>query len=392
MSDSRLNDLFGKFFDKTATPEERAEFMRLVAQLKSDEPLFKLMEASYKADRSNLEFTPEIKEKILNNIYQAANTADIDVPVRKLSRFKKGWLKYAAVLLLGIIALGVYFYKKEQNNLLALQRQDIAPGGNRAILTLGNGKKIVLDTTSNGVLAKQGNISISKTADGQLVYNVIGDENAAATLNTIETPNGGQYQVNLPDGTRVWLNAGTQLRFPTVFVGHERNVELTGEAYFEVAKNATKPFKVKMNNHAEVVVLGTHFNISAYGEENEINTTLLEGAVMVKMDRQTKRILPGQQALVNRTDKNINLINDVNVNQVIAWKNGFFSTEGISLPVLMKQVEKWYDVRVVYKDDVQAEFMARIPRNISLAELISLLELTKQVHFKLDKKTLTVMK
>lgn len=113
---------------------------------------------------------------------------------------------------------------------------------------------------------------------------------------------------------------------------------------------------------------------------------------MVKMDRQTKRILPGQQALVNRTDKNINLINDVNVNQVIAWKNGFFSTEGISLPVLMKQVEKWYDVRVVYKDDVQAEFMARIPRNISLAELISLLELTKQVHFKLDKKTLTVMK
>jgi len=389
MSDSRLNDLFSKYFDKTATPEERAEFMRLVAQLKSDAPLVKLMETTYKSDQSVLEFTSEIKEKILNNIYQEA---EADVPVRKLSWFSNNWVKYAAVLLVGILAFGLYFYKKEQNNLLALQTQDIAPGGNKAILTLGNGKKIVLDTTENGVLVKQGNISISKTADGQLVYNVMGDENEPATLNTIETPNGGQYQVNLPDGTRVWLNAGTQLRFPTVFVGKERNVELTGEAYFEVAKNAKKPFKVKMNNNAEVVVLGTHFNISAYQDENEINTTLLEGAVMVKMDQHTEKISPGQQALVSRIDKNINLVNDVNVNQVIAWKNGFFSTEGISLPALMKQVEKWYDVRVVYKDNVQADFMARLPRNISLVELISLLELTKQVHFKLDKKTLTVMK
>jgi transmembrane sensor len=389
MSDSRLDDLFGKYFDKTATPEERAEFMRLIAQLKSDEPLVKLMETAYKSDQSNLEFSPEIKEKILNHIYLEADAAQPDY---KMSRFSTNWMKYAAVLLIGILGFGLYLYKKEQNNLWALQTHDIGPGGNRAILTLGNGKRIVLDTTANGILVKQGDISILKTADGQLVYNVIGDENAPATLNTIETPNGGQYQVNLPDGTRVWLNAGTQLRFPTSFVGHERNVELSGEAYFEVAKNAKKPFKVKMNNNAEVVVLGTHFNISAYQEENEINTTLLEGSVMVKMDEQAKKVLPGQQALVYRADKNINVINDVNVNQVIAWKNGFFSTEGISLPALMKQVEKWYDVRVIYKDNVQADFMARIPRNISLAELVSLLELTKQVHFKLDKKTLTVMK
>lgn len=389
MSDSRLDYLFGKYFDKTATPEEREEFMRLVAQQKSDEHLVALMETIYKSDQSSLEFSPEIKEKIFNNIYQAAGA---EIPVAQLSRFSRSWMKYAAVLLLGILGLGLYFYKKEQNSLLALQTQDIAPGGNKAILTLGNGKKIILDTTANGVLAKQGGISISKTADGQLVYNVMGDENEQATLNIIETPNGGQYKVNLPDGTRVWLNAGTQLKFPTFFAGNERTVELTGEAYFEVSKNAKKPFKVKMNNQAEVLVLGTHFNISAYEEENEINTTLLEGAVRVKMGHKTAQIVPGQQALVNKADKNINLLNDVNVNQVVAWKNGFFSTEGISLPVLMKQVEKWYGVRVIYKDNVQADFMARLPRNISLVELISLLELTKQVHFKLDKKTLTVMK
>lgn len=389
MSDSRLNDLFVKYCDKTATPEERVEFMRLVAQLKSDAPLVNLMETLYKSDQATLEFTSEIKEKILNNIYQEG---DANISSHHYGSFRTNWMKYAAILLVGVLAFGLFYYKKEQNNLLALQAQDIAPGGNKAILTLGNGQKIVLDTTANGLLAKQGNISISKTADGQLVYNVAGSDNEAVVLNSIETPNGGQYQVNLPDGTKVWLNAGTQIKFPTRFVGHERNVELTGEAYFEVAKNAKKPFKVKMSNHAEVVVLGTHFNISAYKEEREISTTLLEGAVMVKMEDMMERILPGQQALLNRIDKHINLVDDVNVNQVVAWKNGFFSIEGISLPALMKQVEKWYDVRVVYKDDVQADFMAKLPRNISLVELISLLELTKQVHFKLDKKTLTVMR
>ncbi|WP_316750621.1 FecR family protein [Pedobacter gandavensis] len=389
MSYSRLDYLFGKYFDKTATPEERAEFMRLVAELKSDEPLVKLMETSYQTDQSILEFTPEIKEKILNNVYQPADT---EVPVRKLWKFSSNWTKYAAVLMLGILGLGFFFYKKEQHNLLALQTQDIAPGGNRAILTLSNGQKIDLDTTANGVLVEQGNISISKTSDGQLVYHVMGEENGPATINTIETPNGGQFQIYLSDGTKVWLNAGTQIKFPTQFVGKERNVELTGEAYFEVAKNAKKPFKVKMSNQTEVVVLGTHFNISAYQEETEINTTLLEGAVVLKVEDKIAKILPGQQAILNKADKNINLVNEVNVNQVIAWKNGFFSTEGISLPELMKQVEKWYNVRVVYKDNVQADFTARLPRNISLAELISLLELTKQVHFKLDYKTLTVMK
>ncbi|WP_161603042.1 FecR family protein [Pedobacter arcticus] len=381
--------MFGKYFDKTATSEERIEFMGLVAQLKSDETLVSLMETRYMTDQSILEFSPEIKEKILNNIHHKAET---DIPVRQVRMFNLNWAKYAAVLVVGIFCFGLYFYKKAQNNLLVLQTQHIAPGGNKATLTLGNGKKIILDTIANGVLVKQGNISISKTTNGQLVYNVIGDEKEPATLNTIETPNGGQYQVNLPDGTKVWLNAGTKLSFPTFFVGNERKVELKGEAYFEVAKNAKKPFKVKMSNQAEVVVLGTHFNISAYEEEKEINTTLLEGSVVVKIGQKTAKISPGQQALVNKSDKNIELVDDVNVNQVVAWKNGFFSTEGISLHELMKQVEKWYDVRVIYQDDVQVDFVARLPRNITLLELINLLELTKQVHFKIDKNTLTVMK
>lgn len=389
MSDSRLDYLFGKYFDKTATIEERAEFMRLVAQLKSDEPLINLMEASYRFDQSNLEFTPEIKEKILNNIYQETETI---APVHKITWFSISWLKYAAVLLLGILSFGIYFYKKEQNSLVVLQTQDVAPGGNKAILTLGNGKKIVLDAAANGILVKQGNISISKTADGQLVYNVLGDENEAVMLNTIETPNGGQYQINLPDGTKVWLNAASSLEYPTLFTGAERNVTLKGEAYFEVSKDVKKPFKVRLGNNSEVDVLGTHFNINAYMEENTINTTLLEGAVLVKSGSFAERLVPGEQAQVNRISSRIGLRNDVNIDQVMAWKNGFFSTNAISLHTLMNQIKKWYDVDVVYQDEVEAEFVAKLPRDVPLSELLRLLELTKKVHFKVDAKTVIVMK
>lgn len=393
MSDSRLNYLFGKYYDKTATVEERAEFMEAVTHLKSDDELFGLMEAAYQSDQSLLmEFTPQIRERILKNVFLADGTENLE-PYVKVRKLNFNWISYVAAVLIMLVAAGLFFYKHRSAGDQSFARQtDVAPGGNRAILTLGNGEKIILDDAANGVLAKQGNITVSKRADGQLVYNIGEGHGSVSSINSIETPNGGKYEVNLPDGTKVWLNAGSQLRFPTLFAGNERKVELSGEAYFEVAKNLKKPFKVKMNNNAEVVVLGTHFNINAYDGEADINTTLLEGAVMVRMNKKMEKILPGQQALLNRTNKNISLVDDVNVNQVIAWKNGFFSTEGISLPALMKQVEKWYDVRVIYKDDVQADFKAKLPRDISLAELLNLLELTKQVHFKLDKKTLIVMK
>lgn len=393
MSVSRLDYLFGKYFDKTASKEEREEFMRLISTLKSDEPLIKLMETAYESEQTTLEFSPEIKQRILHNVYKEQEAVAEVKSVHKLHWFKSGWMKYAAVLLIGVLGIGFYFSKPEKNaGLLALQKKDIAPGGNKAVLILGNGKKIVLDGAANGVLVKQGNVSITKAADGRLVYNIIGDESEKVAIHTIETPNGGDYQINLPDGTMVWLNAASSLEFPTAFEGSERKVRLKGEAYFEVAKNAKKPFKVKLSNNSEVNVLGTHFNINAYSEENTINTTLLEGSVLVRSGQFVEKLVPGQQAQVNKTSNRIGLLHDVDMDQVMAWKNGFFSTNAISLQTLMSQVEKWYDVNVVYKDEFNAEFVAKLPRNVPLSELLRLLELTKKVHFKVDGKTIIVMK
>lgn len=392
MPDSRLAYLFSKYYHKTATEEERAEFIAITAQLKSEDALLKLMEKAHQDEYLNTTdtvFAPQISEKILAQIFAAQNTDIVETKVRK---FNYKWIGYAAAILIVFLSVGVYFFRDGQrNNQRELYANNVAPGGNKAVLTLGNGKKIILDDAQNGMLAKQGNISISKAADGQLVYTVE-DGGGSAKLNTIETPEGGQYQVNLPDGTKVWLNAGTRLTFPTKFVDKQRIVELSGEAYFEVAKDTKKPFKVKMSNNTEVQVLGTHFNVSAYNEENSIKTTLLEGAVALRANEKTQRISPGQQATLSRGDNNISVANDVNLDEVVAWKNGFFSVESITLQDLMKKVEKWYGVKVVYKESVQADFVAALPRNISLAELLDLLQLTKKVQFKLENKTLTIMK
>lgn len=395
MSYSRLDYLFGKYYNKTATAEERAEFMEHVVKLDEDDPLFELMEAAYLADESLLnEFTPQIRERILSNVFQAEENTTTPVVIAKtvkLSRFRIWSVAAAVVFCLGI---SLFFYYKtgitDQPLMAEHSGKDIAAGGNKAVLTLGNGRKIVLDEVANGELVHQDGISISKTSDGQLVYHLKEEKGSIPSFNTIETPNGGQYQVNLPDGTRVWLNAGTVLKYPTLFGGTERKVELVGEAYFEVARDAHKPFKVKLNNDAEVQVLGTHFNVNAYKEEKSINTTLLEGAVMVKKGSRKEQIIPGQQAQINRNQEGISLINGVNVNQVIAWKNGFFSTDAINLDLLMKQVEKWYDVKVVYTEDVQAEFVGKLPRNVSLTELLRLLELTKKVHFNIEGRTIKI--
>ncbi|WP_316805615.1 FecR family protein [Pedobacter nototheniae] len=388
MSNSEFAYLFSKYFDKTATAEERDAFMQHLATLKSDIEINKLLEEAYNNNVDQLEFPAPIKAKILHNIFSSAHKTN----QVKVFKFYKGWIKYAAAILLISLGIGFYWYQKQlQNPLLTSNTKDILPGGNRAVLTLGNGKKVILDDAATGLLAEQGNIEVRKAADGQIVYNIKEESGAASVINTIETQNGGQYQINLPDGTKVWLNAASTLKYPTSFAANERKVELKGEAYFEVAKNEKKPFKVMLNNDAQIKVLGTHFNINAYPEEESINATLLEGSIAMSSGKQTEKIVPGQQAQAFNSHR-INVVNDVNVDEVIAWKNGFFSVRTVSLQDIMKQVEKWYDVKVIYKDNVQAEFVAKLPRNVRLLALIKLLEYTKQVHFKLEGKTLYVMK
>ncbi|SDF40165.1 FecR family protein [Mucilaginibacter pineti] len=268
-------------------------------------------------------------------------------------------------------------------------KHDVNPGKNAAILTLDNGEQVVLDSAKIGTLAKKGKISIKKTKDGQVIYTA--DKGAAPagaqiSYNTISTPRGGQYQVILPDGTRVWLNAASSLKFPTAFVGNQRNVELNGEAYFEVAKNAAKPFNVKVNA-MNVKVLGTHFNIMAYNDEDAMKTTLLEGSVQLINGALSNYLKPGEQGVVK--GNNVKVMS-VDADKAIAWKNGFFEFDRSSIEDIMKQLSRWYDTEVTYEGKMpDDEFVGKIERSVKLSQVLHVLELN-HVHFKIENKKITV--
>jgi len=340
-----------------------------------------------------------IEEKMLLEEQMRANIlAGIEPKVK--DNVRRLWvtpfrISAAAAILIFCLA-GIYLLHQKDRPPGAVQtvQKDIPPGSNKAILTLAGGQKINLDDAKSGELAEQAGISITKSATGELVYTATknGSSNSISATNRMETPKGAQYQVILQDGTHVWLNAASSLTYPTSFSGAERKVSLTGEGYFEVAKNAKMPFKVEVDGQTEVTVLGTQFNINAYPEEKTMNTTLVEGAVLLRSNDRSATLVPGQQGQVNRNGARIELINDVELDEVIAWKNGFFSTSSASLEMIMRQVERWYDVKVVYKEDIQAEFVAKLPRDLPLSKLLHLLELTKQVHFKMEGHIVEVMK
>ena len=268
----------------------------------------------------------------------------------------------------------------------------ITPGRNRAVLTLANGKKLDLDDTQTGIISRQGASIVSKSADGKLAYgnNTDTRDKNAVTYNTIETPRGGQYQLTLADGTEVWLNAGSSLKYPTTFTGKERKVELTGEAYFEVAKNKEKPFSVALNG-MEVEVLGTHFNVMAYNDENTIETTLLEGSVKLTKDGSSTMLIPNQKGVLNSGASNFR-VHVVNTENVIAWKNGFFKFDDENIETIMRKVARWYDVDVSYKGNLKRQnFGGKVPRFKDISQLLTTLELTGTIHFKIDGRRITVM-
>jgi ferric-dicitrate binding protein FerR (iron transport regulator) len=301
----------------------------------------------------------------------------------------------AAASLVVIFSAGLYFFvkkteSKSQSPIASVQ--EIKPGGNNAILTLSNGKRIVLNNAANGELAKEPGIVISKMADGQLIYTV--KENATANtqtlINTIETPKGGQYQINLPDGTKVWLNAVSSLRFPAKFSGNERKVELSGEGYFEVAHNKKMPFRVKTAGQ-EVEVLGTHFNINSYADDPETMTTLLEGSVRIKAAQGGSALLkPGQQSVLAQSKLKVDL---ADVDAAVAWKNGEFRFNDEKLESIMHKVSRWYNVDVVYQNEQLREdsFGGVITRFAKVSDLLKMLELTKEVKFKIEGNTIVVM-
>jgi transmembrane sensor len=269
----------------------------------------------------------------------------------------------------------------------------IVPGREQAVLTLANGQKIILDAQKPGTIYSQYGVAVSKNDQGQLVYTIAAphDVDDKTAYNSIETPRGGRYQVKLPDGTAIWLNAATKLTYPIRFSATERRVELSGEAYFEVAPNKQHPFTVISGNQ-EIQVLGTHFNAYAYPDENALKTTLLEGRVRIN-NAQTGRysmLIPGQQASLDHTTGNIQ-VNNVNTNHAIAWKNGYFLFDDMDIKSIMKVISRWYDVDVIYGDVDQHEtFGGSFSKDAALSEILQNLQSIGKVHFKITHRTIIV--
>lgn len=262
------------------------------------------------------------------------------------------------------------------------------PGGNVAILTLGNGSQLRLDQVKTGALTVSGASFVQKVNNGHLVYN---DNAAAVTYNTITVPRGNLFRLTLPDGTEVWLNAETSLIFPTRFTGSNRQVELKGEAYFEVAKASDMPFRVKANGTV-VDVLGTHFNVSAYPEEKQVKTTLLEGSVKLSNNFTQTVIQPGQEGSLNISSNTIKIA-QARGNEAIAWKDGLFIFHNEGIASILKKAERWYDVDVVYEGDVpDNEFGGSISKYKDISELLHVIEMTTTIHYKIEGRRVTIMK
>ena len=275
------------------------------------------------------------------------------------------------------------------------KKEVITPGGDKAVLTLSDGSTIILDQAKNGLLANQAGVSIQKTSDGKLLYTFANNvdslsegKTASVIYNKIETPKGGKYQINLPDGSTVWLNASSSLRFPALFAGNTREVELTGEAYFDVAKNKSKPFKVTTNDQV-VEVLGTQFNINSYSDEGEVKTTLIEGSVKVIYKDRVVLLVPGQQFQPSRLTAKIV---EADTEEVVAWKNGYFLFKDEDIRSIMRKVSRWYDVEVSYAADIPTVgFGGNISRSKDINEVLDALQLTNAVHFKIEGRRVTVM-
>lgn len=296
----------------------------------------------------------------------------------------------AAASILVFLSVGGYFifHKQSTQQIAQNQTHDIAPGGNKAILR-SHGQIFNINNAKNGLLTQQGNTIISKTANGQLTYNNTAGNDAAMVYDTLIIPRGGQYRLKLADGSIAYLNADTKLRYPESFTGKERKVELiSGEAYFEVVHNARMPFRVVAAGQT-VEDIGTHFNISAYNDEPIVKTTLLEGSVKIYKGNENAVLVPGQQSQVGKASE-IKVVSGVDTEEAVAWKNGYFLINDSDMAGIMRQLARWYDIKVVYEGKTPATlFHFKVARNLSLVEMLKIFELN-DVKFKIEGRTLIV--
>ena len=301
-------------------------------------------------------------------------------------------LRVAAILVLvaGIGATVYYVRRSPAEAPKPVAAYDVAPGSQKAVLTLANGSSVLLDSSHSKVLATQGNASVRQLKGGSLAYEAPVSGNKAEVLyNTLSVPRGGQYKLELPDGSKVWLDAASSIHYPVSFTGKERIVEMTGEAYFEIAPDPDRPFIVRVGDREAVQVLGTRFNVNAYEDEGTIRTTLLEGKVNVTSAGQTLSMRPGEEAIAGKT---LELEETADLEAAVAWKEGFFDFNSTDITSIMRQISRWYDVTVAYEGDVQGKgFTGQISRYANVSQVLHMLELTKDIHFKIEGGKITVM-
>jgi len=372
MDQQRLEILFQKYLNKTATDAERREFFEFIREPGSDHLLQALSEKYPVGEDPLVPLPDDTSHQILSAVLASEKSAITQLPIRPAAR--RRWMSYAAAVLLLLVAGTSYlFYHKTAKAPAAMTGnvviKDALPGHSGAILMLSDGRSIVLDTAKNGRL-KEGftkSDSMIAVADTRVEYA------------TLVTPLGRQQQLTLSDGTKVWLNAGSSVRFPTRFSGTQRKVEITGEVYFEVASNAARPFMVTTGKE-DIMVLGTHFNVNAYPDESTVRTTLLEGSIRVD-DKAVLR--PGQQYADG-------IVSEVDADASVAWVTGFFHFEHSDIKTVMRQLSRWYDVEVRYEGKPTSEsFGGEIQRNLKLSEVLDLLS-GIGIHYTLNDKILII--
>ena len=378
-------NLISRQINHGLTPEEQGE---LNAWLEAD-PSHQMVYDGLRegdAQQSAIDFMNSLSVDAAWNKVSAVSEISQSAPVVKnVSSFRKRFAWAAAAVL--VASFFIWRTNMDQPVKSSAAPVEILPGGTKATLTLADGNIISLDAVPNGDIAAEGNVQVIKM-DGTLQYN--GDnDNADITYNTIQTPRGGKYQLVLSDGSVVWLNAASSLRFPVVFKGKERQVELMGEAYFEV-KKGEKPFKVSLQNGSRIEVKGTAFNVNAYQDEDLLRTTLLEGKINFMMMGKTQALLPGQQIRVAYEQPHMQVIDGVDVEQEVAWKNDLFIFKGMDVKSIMREISRWYDIDVVYKGKFNPEtFSGIVSRKTNLSQVLKIME-EGGVRFAIEGRTIVV--
>lgn len=384
----RVFHLLDAYISKRSTTDEENELMAWILEAGEDAEL-----KNFAWDIWNQQnHTKYLSDGDWNMVYACIMKVSEDpLPSVKIRRSGRFGLAVAAAVVLIVLFTGYYFnfFARKQPTVAAISPspKDIAPPSeSKAMLTLADGTSIEVDGTTNGTIAMQGSVRIIKKSNGEIAY--AGNTTQSVGYNTFSVPRGSKpLSLILSDGTLVWLNVGSSLTYPTAFTNKERRVTISGEAYFEVAHNAAMPFRVQ-HDDITVSVLGTHFNVNTYEDEVAERVTLLEGSVQVSKNGASQLLRPGQQASISHDEtNNINVLNEVNLDEVIAWKNGRFSYNNTDLKTIMRQIMRWYNVDVEYKDSISVRyFTADISRDRNLSAILKALELSS-IHFRLEENS-----